>query len=88
MEYEKESANTIELVSSSSSVSLPPIEAWGLDPLFHSARVVLINCLKNSAMLKVVEAATHFEFYYISRPVSKVEICGVVVNRKMFKNRG
>lgn len=78
----------MEFISSSSSASLPPIEVWGLDPLFHSTRVVLISFLKNPVMLKVVEAATHFEFYYMSRPVSKVEICGVIVNRKVFKNRG
>jgi hypothetical protein len=66
----------------------PQIEVWGLDPLFHSTRLVLIGCLKQQKILHVVEKATHYEFYYLRRPINNVEVCGIVVNKKVFKNKG
>lgn len=80
---------------SSGSEYYPPISSWGLDPMYHSFRKMLISSLL--ADLEVVPRTLYYEMYptFISavnaipspllfsylyrRPIKRVEIVGIVV---------
>lgn len=56
----------------------PPVEEWGVDPLFLSCRKVFCGLLQNC--LYYVERAKLIEMYYFGRPMSKAELVGIVVD--------
>ena len=77
-----------EVVASGVTDDLPPVQNWGLDPLFHSHRCILIGAIMNPSITQIVQKPSYYEFYYLKRPFSKLEIWGIVVNKKVTKTRG
>ena len=64
-----------------------PISLWGLDPQFNIFKLVLIGNLKNLLITKISINFNHYEFYYMNRAFNKVEICGIIINKKSSKYR-
>ena len=64
-----------------------PISIWGLDPQFNIFKLVLIGNLKNFLITKISTNFNHYEFYYMNRAFNKVEICGIIINKKSSKYR-
>ena len=56
----------------------PPVEEWGVDPLYLSCRKVFCGLLQNC--LYYVERAKLIEMYYFGRPMNKAELVGIVVD--------
>lgn len=56
----------------------PPVGEWGIDPLYISYRKTFCWLLHNCVYY--VHQDKLIEIYYFGRPISKVEVVGVVVN--------
>ena len=65
-----------------------PIGSWGLDLLYNTYLLTFIGALHNTSIVKFITKTNHYEFYYMNRPFNKVEICGILVNKKLAKTKG
>lgn len=59
------------------------MEFWGLDPSYFGHRKILIEFIHR---IHTRQKDGHLEYYYHDRPVSRVEVVGVVVNILRRKN--
>ena len=69
------------------TVSLP-VAVMGLDHLFHSTHCLLIGSINNPSVVQHTLKPNHIEFYYMKRPFMKVEVCGIITNKRLAKGKG
>ena len=62
-------------------VQLMPLLGWGLDPLLSSSRKMFIKTIQKMCKYDIDKGV--YRVYYYDRPVLKVEVVGILVNRRI-----
>jgi len=58
-----------------------PLILWGLDPLFSTARKMLVFSLRQEVQVVTRPMEGRYEFYLYDRPLQRVEVVGVIVKK-------